>query len=149
MGHTQKARKALWAFFVPNEPPKTGDDPSAYGSGSLEVACFICHASKTGALHPEFPVSKEEDQRSNDEDIDSWSASLPKDNQGRVPKSVFFYKQQDGNGTVKYHVNKYHAKELYEVRFCIRFPLLNDFFSYINVSCVLGVPLVGECTIGW
>jgi hypothetical protein len=53
--HTQKARKALWSFFVPNEPAKPGTDPTAYGSGSLEVACILCHASKTGALHPEFP----------------------------------------------------------------------------------------------
>ena len=74
-GHTQKAKKTLWAFFVPNEPAKAGIDPTAYGSGSLEVACILCHASKTGALHPEFPVSKDEDQRRNDEDIDSWSTT--------------------------------------------------------------------------
>jgi hypothetical protein len=118
-GHTQKAKKALWAFFVPSEPAKPGTDPTAYRSGSLEVACFLCHASKTGALHPEFPVSKDEDQRRNDKDIDSWSPSLSKDNQGRVPKSVFTYKHQDGNGTVKYHVNKYHSQELHEVRLCV------------------------------
>jgi hypothetical protein len=90
-GHTQKATKTSWAFFVPNEPAQLDTDPTAYGFGSLEVACILCHASKIGALHPEFPVSKDEDQRRHDEDIDSWSASLPKGNQGRVPKSVFFY----------------------------------------------------------
>ena len=91
-GHTQKVKKTLWAFFVPNETAKPGTDPTAYRSGSLEVACILCHASKTGALHPEFPVCKDEEQLRNDEDVDSWTASLSKDKQGRVPKSVFFYK---------------------------------------------------------
>jgi hypothetical protein len=88
-GHTQKAKKTLWAFFVPSEPAKLDTNPTAYRSGSLEVTCSLCHASKTGALHPEFPVSKDEEQRRTDEDIDCWAASLAKDKQGRVPKSVF------------------------------------------------------------
>ena len=127
-GHIQNAKKALWAFFVPIEPAKPCIDPTAYRSGSLEVACIHCHAAKNGVLHPEFPVCKDEEQRRNDEDIDCWAGSLAKDKQGRVPKSVFFYKPHDGNGTVKYHVNTYHSKELHEVRFCVRFPFLNDCF---------------------
>ena len=78
-------------------------------------------------IAPRVPVSKDEEQRRNDQDIDCWAASLAKDKQGRVPKSVFFYKPHDGNGTVKYHVNTYHSKDMHEVRLCVRFPFLNDF----------------------
>ena len=52
-----------------------------------------------------------------------------------MSKSVFFNKQDD-NGTIRYHVNKYHSRELHEVRFCVRFPFLNDFiFTAMYHAC--------------
>ncbi len=85
-----KEKKALQAFFVPNEPAKPGIDSSAYPSRSLEVACILCHASKTVVLHPEFPVSKDEDQRRNDEDIDSWEQVYPRTINGVCPRVCFY-----------------------------------------------------------
>ena len=124
-GQTQKVKKALWAFFVPNEPAKPGTDATTYRSGTLEVACIICHATKTGELHPEFPVSKDEEERRNEQDVDAWAGSICKDRQGRVAKHIFLYKPQDGNGTVKYHVNTYHSEELKAVRQLLRLIALN------------------------
>lgn len=130
---TQK-RGPEWAFYVPRDPTPHDLDEMSYRGGDLHVDCFICHASKTGDLHAQFPTAPDQETRMQDEYASFWAAAPPRTRDNTEAKHSMNYKSKNGNNSLKKHIDKHHAEEFQQVR---RFVVLLLLLCVHRNSCML------------
>jgi len=115
-GDTTRVQTSAWAFWcsAPAEEAAAAADEDEGGSSSgVEVlTCLLCYGLRHRKLHPSFPRTGDHACEPSDEDVSTWLPPGIEDKVAAKVTDTVRYSGRNGNTSLKFHCQKYHAEEL-------------------------------------